>query len=257
MLYKKLFDGTKIPVLWIWTWWIWWYFFKELDKEKFYVSIIKESIKIWYKLIDTAEWYLDWYSEEIVWKAIKEFDRSKIFLCSKVSQNHLLYNDLISSCKATLSRLWTSYLDLYLIHWPNKNINIWDTMKAMNFLYDKWLVKNIWVSNFSVKELQEAQRVSKVKISVNQVEYNYINRNNWRYTKNVEKKIIPYCIENNILIMAYSPLNQWIIDIKNFDNKKSKSSFMLKWLLNKKWIITIFKSINLIHLKENFNLLKK
>ena len=256
MIYKKLPNNDKIPILGIWTWWIWWYFSKELEKEFFFINLIKESIKIWYTLIDSAEWYLDWYSEKIVWKAIKNIDRKKLFLCSKVSQDNLNYINLINSCKKSLNRLWVSYLDLYLIHWNNDRIDIAETMKAMNYLYENWLIKNIWVSNFWVDNLIKAQSVSKAKIVVNQVEYNFINRNNWKYTKNVEKDVIPYCKENNILVMAYSPLNKWKINIKENNTWLTKELYMLKWLLEKDWIITIFKSNNISHLNDNYSILK-
>src|SRR3989344_9212613 len=105
--------------------------------------------------IDTAERYAAGHAEEIVAEAIKNFDRTKLFIVSKVWPDHFRYKDVLQSAAGSLKRLKTDYLDLYLLHKPNHDIPIAETMKAMDKLKKDGLVKNIGVSNFSVASLQE------------------------------------------------------------------------------------------------------
>lgn len=79
-------------------------------------------------------------------------------------------------------------------------------MKAMDSLVEQKLIRCMGVSNFSVEQVKEAQKYTKNKIVANQIEYNLLVRNEGRVTNDMESKIIPYCQENNILIIAWRPL---------------------------------------------------
>jgi diketogulonate reductase-like aldo/keto reductase len=135
-----------------------------------------------------------------------------------------------------------------------------ETMDALNYLVEQWLVKYIGVSNFSVQQIQEAQQYSKAKIIVNQIPYNLATRNN-DYKGNcihMEDEIIPYCQNTDILIIAYRPIERWfllqsnpLLDTLSKKYMKTKAQIALNRLISKKNIITISKSINPEHLKEN------
>lgn len=247
MKYKKLFDWTKMPVLGLWTYWIWWYIEPDFSNDNFYIDLIKQAINLWYSHIDTAEWYALWHTEELIGEAIKDFEREKLFITSKVSQNNLNYENLILSCKNSLKRLNTNYLDLYLIHWYNSNIDLLETIKALDYLKSIWKIKNYWVSNFSIENIKKAQKYSN-QIFVNQIEYNYFTRNKWQYNDNIEK-IVNFCIENNILIIAYRPLLFW--NMPNYISPK----FLINWLIKQKWVVTIVWSKNIKHLSDNLTFL--
>src|SRR5471030_767325 len=109
--------------------------------------------------IDTAERYANGYGEELIGKALKSknYDRANFFIASKVSENHLDYNSTIFSAKASVKRLNASYLDLYLIHKYNANLPLKETMRAMDYLIEQKLIKNIGVCRFTVEQLKEAQ----------------------------------------------------------------------------------------------------
>ena len=127
----------------------------DFDHDQENIDAIKEAIKIGYNHVDTAELYGQGHTEELVGKAIKNFDRNKLFITTKVSPEHLKYDDLISSVKNSLKRLGTDYIDLYLIHRPNPNIPIKKTMEAMNYLVDNKIIKFIGVSAFNIGQIKE------------------------------------------------------------------------------------------------------
>jgi diketogulonate reductase-like aldo/keto reductase len=115
----------------------------DFTDDKTSINTIKEAIKLGYTHIDTAELYGAGHSEELIGEAIQDFDRKQLFITSKVFKTNLRYDDLIKSAKESLKRLKTSYIDLYMIHVPNPEIDIKETMKAMDYLVEKNIIKYI------------------------------------------------------------------------------------------------------------------
>ncbi|WP_347273129.1 aldo/keto reductase [Candidatus Kuenenia sp.] len=259
MEFKRLTDNITIPVIGLGTWNIGGGDVADTTYDSEDISAMKTAIKLGITNIDTAEAYAQGHTEELVGRAIGGFDRKNLFITSKVSPEHLSYEELIVSAKGSLRRLNTDYIDLYLIHAPNPNIPIQETMKAMDFLVEQKLVKCIGVSNFAVEQIKEAQKYTKNKIVANQIEYNLLVRDKGRVTENMESKIIPYCQENNILIIAWRPLAKGelakpglrILDelVKKYN--RTQPQIAINWLISKKGIVTITKSTKLEHLKEN------
>lgn len=139
-------------------------------------------------------------SQDVVGQAVKGI-RDCVLLATKVSADHLHYDDVLRAAEASLQRLETNSLDLYQIHWPNWSVPIQETMRAMETLVDRGLVKYIGVSNFSVHQLREAQAaMSKYPIVSNRVLYN-LNR------REIERELLPYCLMQRITIIAYTPLD--------------------------------------------------
>ncbi len=148
-------------------------------------------------LIDTAEVY---GTEEAVGQAIAGI-RDRVFLATKVSGQHLRYDDVIKAAETSLQRLRTDYIDLYQIHWPSGVAPIQDTMAAMETLVDRGCVRYIGVSNFSVTHMRAAQNaMTKYPIVANQVLYNL-------HRRDIEAELTPYCNASNITIIAYTPLD--------------------------------------------------
>jgi 2,5-diketo-D-gluconate reductase B len=209
------------------------------------IDAVKSAIKIGYTHIDTAEYY---ENETEIGVAIKNVDRSKLFLTSKVKPTNLKYDDVIHACKNSLSKLGTKYLDLYLIHWPNFQIPLTETFKAFEYLVGKGMVKSIGISNFNIKLVKEAIDSSKIPIATNQVEFHPLL---------FQKDLFEYCIQNNLLITAYCPIargrvndNKILSDLSTKYNK-TPSQISLRWLTQKN-IIAIPKASSLTHLEENF-----
>jgi diketogulonate reductase-like aldo/keto reductase len=148
--------------------------------------------------IDTAEMYGNGKVEELVGQAI-EGRRADIFLASKVLPSHASYEGTIRACKSSLKRLKTDFLDLYLLHWPSSQYPIAETMKAMEKLVKDNLIRFIGVSNFNLKELQEAEQALENEcIACNQVLYHLGYRA-------IEKRILPYCTKQEIAVVGYAP----------------------------------------------------
>src|SRR5579863_8282667 len=141
---KTLASGFSLPVFGLGTWQMGGRLEhnQKNDDEKD-IAAIQEAIQQGVTHIDTAEKYAAGYAETLIGKAVKDFDRKKLFLASKVGADHLLYADVITACKASLKRLQTAYLDLYLVHKPNPEIPIADTMHALDDLVAEGLIKYI------------------------------------------------------------------------------------------------------------------
>lgn len=156
--------------------------------------------------IDTAEIYGEGHSESIVAQALADV-REQVIYATKVFANHLKYEQVIAACDRSLKNLQTDYIDLYQIHWPSGSWNteivpISETMAALNYLKAQGKIRAIGVSNFSRSQLEEARQYGRIE-SI-QPPYSLF----WR---SVEKEIMPYCIDNNISILAYSPLAQGLL----------------------------------------------
>lgn len=259
MEFKELNDGVKIPVLGIGTWKIGGGFRKDTSHDKECILAVKTAVRLGMTHIDTAEVYGNGHSEELVGEAIQEFRREEFFITTKVKPENLRYDDLISAAERSLRRLRTSYIDLYLIHHPNPNIPIEETMKAMDYLVENKLMRSIGVSNFSVEQVKEAQKHSWNKIVANQIEYNLLTRNRGQFTNDMESKIISYCQRNGIMVIAYAPLAKGKLaklEIKLLDElakkyRKTQAQIALNWLVSKPNIVTIPKAVRIKHIKEN------
>ncbi|MCL4728800.1 aldo/keto reductase [Candidatus Kuenenia stuttgartiensis] len=259
MEFKNLSNTIKIPVIGLGTWTIGGGDEADTTYDKENISAIKTAIKLGITHIDNAEAYAQGHSEELVGRAIVGLDRKSLFITSKVSPEHLSYDNLLASAKGSLQRLNTDYIDLYLIHAPNPDIPIQETMKAMDFLVEQKLVRCIGVSNFSVDQIKEAQKYTKNKIVANQIEYNLLVRDKGRVTENMESEIIPYCQENNIFIIAWRPLAKGklakpgfkILDELADKYHKTQAQIAINWLISKKGIVVISKSTKVEHLEKN------
>lgn len=260
MEYKTLSSGFKLPVIGLGTWGIGGKRESDYSCDEESIEILKKAISLGYTHIDTAEVYGLGHSEELVGKAIKDFNREDICIVTKVAGANLGYDDLIAACKASLKRLDTDYIDVYLIHWPNSDIPIEETMGALNYLVDKGMIKHIGVSNFQVEQLREAQKFSKHKIVCNQIEYSLATRNKGRYAENenMESETVPYCQEQGIMIVAERPVERGLLlkphptlDALEKKYGKTKAQIAINWLISKENVVTIPKSSNVDHLVEN------
>ena len=206
-------------------------------------------------LVDTAEMYGAGHSEEVVSRAL-DGRREKVFVASKVSPSHFAYDDVLRSAKRSLERLKIKEMDLYQLHWPNPRVPIEETMRAMEKLVRDGLIRHIGVSNFSVTQIKEAQAsLSGEKIVSNQVEYSLLDRS-------IEPDVLPYCQQEGVTVIAYSPLGKGripkgrggsfkVVDEIAAKYGKSRSQVALNWLLNHESVVVIPKAIDKAHVREN------
>lgn len=170
------------------------------------IKAIRTAFEAGITTIDTAEVYGKGHSEQIVAQALSDV-RDQVIYASKVFANHLKYDQVIEACEGSLKNLKTDYLDLYQIHWPSGTFNtevvpIEETMSALNHLKEQGKIRAIGVSNFYRTQLEEASQYG--RIDSLQPPYSLF----WRQ---VEKDAMPYCVENNISILAYSSLAQGLL----------------------------------------------
>ena len=114
---------------------------------------LRRGIELGAFLIDTAEMYK---TEDAVGLAVKGI-RDEVFIATKVLGSSLRYDQVMRAAEGSLRKLDVDCIDLYQIHWSDSNVPIKETMQAMEALVDSGQVRHIGVSNFSVKEMQEAQ----------------------------------------------------------------------------------------------------
>ena len=161
------------------------------------VDPLRHGIELGANLIDTAEMYR---TEDVVGEAVHGM-RERVFIASKVSGDHLGYDQVLRAADASLRRLDVDTIDLYQIHWPSRGTPIEETMKAMESLVDSGRVRYIGVSNFSTRELTEARAaMNHHPIVSNQVLYNLRRRE-------IERTLMPYCQRHAVTIIAYTPLD--------------------------------------------------
>jgi diketogulonate reductase-like aldo/keto reductase len=217
---------------------------------------LRRGIELGAALIDTAEMY---QNEEDVGRFVDGL-RDKVFLATKVLSSHLRYDQVMRSAEESLRKLDVDCIDLYQIHRPNNDIPIAETMSAMEALVDAGLVKHVGVSNFSTRELREAQEaMTKYPIVSNQVAYNLNERG-------IERDLLPYCQQNRVTVIAYSPLaigslassswfrrDQAAQSLKQVAKQvgKSVAQVALNWCISQRNVIAIPKSSNLKRIEEN------
>lgn len=202
------------------------------------LDALKAGLDAGINFVDTAEIYR---SESIVADAISGRKRDELFVATKVFRNHLHGDAVIKSCKRSLSKLGTSYVDLYQVHMPNSGVPIAETMGAMEKLLNEGLIRAIGVSNFSLKQMQEAESaLKKAELSSNQMSYSLAHRA-------IERDILPHCEKEKIAVIAYYPLghgklagefNGYSEVMKNVGDKKwTPPQVALSWLFSRSQVV--------------------
>jgi aryl-alcohol dehydrogenase-like predicted oxidoreductase len=226
MEYRKI--GTsdlQLPVITFGAWaaggWMW-----GGNERKAAVEAIRASFDLGVTAIDTAPVYGQGESEDVVGEAIKGIPRDKIQILTKYGLRwdlakgdfYFKSNDnagkeidlykyagkesIIKECEDSLRRLGTDYIDLYQIHWPDITTPIAESMEAVAQLVKDGKVKHAGVCNFNVSQMKEAEQV--LTLVSNQVPYSMVRRN-------IEADMVPYCLQHNKSILAYSPLQRGLL----------------------------------------------
>jgi diketogulonate reductase-like aldo/keto reductase len=189
-------SGEAVPVLGQGTWGMG----EHRNRRAEEVSAVRLGIDLGMTLIDTAEMYGDGGAEEVVGEAIAD-RRRDVFLVSKVLPHHAGRRGTIAACHASLKRLRTDRLDLYLLHWRG-SIPLAETLEAFMALMRSGDIRYWGVSNFDIADMEELVELPGGSgVATDQVLYNLKRRG-------IELDLLPWCRERQIPIMAYSPLEQ-------------------------------------------------
>jgi aryl-alcohol dehydrogenase-like predicted oxidoreductase len=188
MKYESL-QGLSLPKIGFGTWNIGGGSRPQPRRDADDMGALRSALDLGYSHFDTAETYAAGHSEELLGRALREspIDRGRVFLATKVAPGHLDHQGILAACEASLRRLSTEYVDLYLIHWPSARMDLGRAFDALNRLVQEGKVKHLGVSNFDLKLLQESVRPSESPIVTDQVPYSVHDRS---YIKN---GVLAYC----------------------------------------------------------------
>ncbi len=236
--------GVRLPVLALGTW--------NIRDPAAMRETIRAAVDLGAFHIDTAELYPG--AEEVVGEAIRGI-RERVFLTTKVDPRHATYNGTLAACEGSLRRLGTAYVDLYLLHWLERDTPLEETLRAFRTLLEQGKARFVGVSNFGVRELRRAQAMFHPYALVNdQVEYNLTRRR-------IERDLLPYCREAGITVSGYSPFWEGRIPrrsprwrgIERIAARYGRSphQVILNFLARQRDVILIFKTERIEHLREN------
>ena len=189
------------------------------------VKAIETSLDYGMSSFDTAPVYGFGQSEELIGQTLKG-KRNKVQILSKcglrwdLEEGHLHMKtqdndghpqdvlrvgrkkDVIAECESSLKRLQTDYIDLYQLHWPDPLTPISETMEAMEILLQQGKIRAAGVCNYNKAQTEEAE--NHIALASNQVPYSMLRRD-------IEKELVPHCLESGTAILAYSPLQRGLL----------------------------------------------
>jgi diketogulonate reductase-like aldo/keto reductase len=213
---------------------------------------LRTGISLGMTLIDTSGNYGNGRSEELISHAIGG-QRDRVFLVSKVEANEVPGDRMARACEASLRRLGTDYLDLYLLHSPVPNSQFFDVVAGFEQLRAAEKIRAWGVSNFNTSRMEALFRVPNGdRCATNQVPYSLNNRA-------IERDLLPWCQQHDLPVMAYSPLggdnnlvirNRTLVQI-GATHGSSAAAVALAWAVRSGNVIAIPESGVPAHVKEN------
>jgi diketogulonate reductase-like aldo/keto reductase len=247
--------NLSIPKIGFGTWTIGGEIFANKAWDHRSLDALQSALDLGYTHFDTAEYYAGGHAEELLGQAIHASGQARegLFITSKVSPEHLAFEKVLLSCEGSLRRLGMDYLDLYLIHWPKRGMDLVETFGALNKLVNDGKIRNLGVSNFNLSLMEESAALSETPLLTNQVSYSLPDRN---YEKN---GVLAYSQKNDILLTAYSPVKRRFIKANKplqaiaKRHGVSPQQIALAWLVRQPRVITIPMSFNPQHQAENLN----
>jgi diketogulonate reductase-like aldo/keto reductase len=179
--------GARIPLVGLGTWDL---------RARTCARIVEQALRLGYRHIDTAELY---DNEREVGEGLRAsgVKRDAVFITTKIWPSHFAPRELERSAKESLVRLRLSEVDLLLLHWPNPNIPLSETLPALCKMKRMGLARHIGVSNFTVAMIEEATKLSQEPLVCNQVELHPLLD---------QSKVIAACRKHGLAIVAYSPI---------------------------------------------------
>jgi diketogulonate reductase-like aldo/keto reductase len=213
---------------------------------------LRTGLSLGMTLIDTAEIYSDGHSEELIGRSIVG-QRDRVFLVSKVPPTHVMGDGIARACEASLARIGTDHLDLYLLHWRNSETNLSAVVAGFENLRASGKIRAWGVSNFKVSDMEDLFRVPQGdRCATNQVRYNLGQRG-------IEYDLLPWCERHGMPVMAYSPLGGpdagLLRDVTlgriAAAHGCSAAAVALAWAIRSGHVIAIPESGSVTHVREN------
>jgi len=213
---------------------------------------LRTGLALGMTLIDTAEIYSKGHSEELISRVIAG-QRDHVFVVSKLWPSHVGGDGIARACAASLTRLGTDYLDLYLLHWPNGITDFSDVVTGFENLRSSGKIRAWGVSNFSARQMEDLFHVPQGdRCATNQVPYNLGDRG-------IEQDLLPWCEQHGMPVMAYSPLGGPGAEVLQDSTLHrigaahgcSAAAVALAWAIRSGHVIAIPEAGSVAHVKEN------
>jgi diketogulonate reductase-like aldo/keto reductase len=243
-------SGDEMPVLGLGTWRMG----ERRSERAAEVAAIRLGLDLGIRLVDTAEMYGDGGAEEMLAEALAG-RRDEIFLVSKVYPHNASRKGTVAACERGLKRLATDRLDLYLLHWPGSH-PLADTVEAFETLRRDGKIRQWGVSNFDADGMDELAAVkSGGNCATNQVLYHLGSRG-------IEWRLLPQCLGDKVMVMAYSPLGQGPLLRKPALGKVASkhgvdpAAVALAWVLRQPGVVAIPKAVRPEHVRANMKALQ-
>jgi diketogulonate reductase-like aldo/keto reductase len=238
-------SGETIVVLGQGTWGMG----EDRRKRKAELAALRLGLDVGMTLIDTAEMYADGGAEEVVGEAIQG-RRAEVFLVSKVLPDHATRGGTIAACHASLKRLRSDHIDLYLLHW-REDVPLPETLGAFQSLVQSGAIRYWGVSNLDTADMEEVIALEGGHtVATNQVLYNLARRG-------IEFDLLPWCRARRIPVMAYSPIEQGRL-LTNRALRRvaarhhaTAAQIALAWVLRQPDVVAIPKATDPSHVREN------
>ena len=238
-------DAGTVPALGLGTW----YMGERPDRRPTELAALRTGIENGLTLIDTAEMYGDGAAEELVSEAIAG-QRDSIYLVSKVVPSHATRRGTVEACRASLRRLGTDYLDMYLLHWRGR-VPLAETVAGFEELVQAGLIRSWGVSNFDTDDLDQLASVpGGARAQTDQVLYNLARRG-------PEYDLLPRCRQAGIPLMAYSPVDHGRLlehpTVRDMAGAKevTAAQLALAWVLRLPEVFAIVKASTPARVAEN------
>lgn len=230
-----------------------WYMGDHPSKRRDEIAALRLGIELGLTLIDTAEMYGDGRAESLVAEAIAG-KREQVFLVSKVLPSNASRKGVNRSCEASLKRLRTDCIDLYLLHWSSSH-PLEETIRGFEDLLAAGKIRYWGVSNFDVAEMERLLgKGGGAGCAANQVLYNLTRRG-------IEFDLLPWCRTRGIPVIAYSPIEQGRMlghpILRQVAQRlgATPAQVALAWLLRQEAVVAIPKAGTSEHVRENWGAL--
>jgi diketogulonate reductase-like aldo/keto reductase len=212
------------------------------------LAALQAGIDLGLTLLDTAEMYAEGEAERVVGEAIRG-RRAQVFVVSKAYPQNASRQRLPLACEASLQRLGTDYLDLYLLHWRG-HVPLAETVEAMGRLVAAGKIRRWGVSNLDTRDMQELLAAGGAACATDQVLYNLTRRG-------PEHDLLPWLREHKMPVMAYSPVEQGrLLTSQALQHVAARlgatpAQVALAWVLHRDQVLTIPKARHLAHVQQN------
>ncbi len=213
---------------------------------------LRTGLSLGTTLIDTSDDYSSGRSEELI-SHVSAGQRDRVFLVSKLSPSDVTGNRMARACAASLSRLGTDHLDLYLLHWPSRNTDFSKMVVGFENLRAAGKIRAWGVSNFTVHQMEDLFRIPQGdRCATNQVSYSLVDRR-------IEHDLLPWCEQHGMPVMAYSPLGGPGASVLRDPalarigavHGCSAAAVALAWTIRNGKVIAIPEAGSVEHVKEN------